>query len=153
MLGLQNEREWQLFCLHVLQQPELSHDERFASNALRSANRSTLKSLLDRVFARLTVDELVVRLEAAQIANARVNSLDALWVHPQLQARNRWVSIGSSVGELPALLPPGASDARQVRMDAVPALGQHTRAVLTELGWAPQTLEALHAEGVIDLAG
>jgi itaconate CoA-transferase len=153
MLGLQNEREWQLFCLHVLQQPELSHDERFASNALRSANRSTLKSLLDRVFARLTVDELVVRLEAAQIANARVNSLDALWVHPQLQARNRWVSIGSSVGELPALLPPGASDARQVRMDAVPALGQHTRAVLTELGWAPQALEALHAEGVIDLAG
>jgi itaconate CoA-transferase len=149
MLGLQNEREWQLFCQKVLMQPELATDPRFASNAQRTASREALRALIVEAFAGLSAAQVEARLEAAQIANARVNTMQALWEHPQLQARGRWVDVATPAGPVPALLPPGAPDAEAVRMDAVPALGEHTNAVLAELGYGPAELTQLRAEGAL----
>ena len=137
MLGLQNEREWVNFCTTVLQQPALATDERFAGNARRVAARDALRSLIVDTFSHLTAPQVVERLEAAQIANARVNTMAEVWAHPQLQARKRWREVGSPAGMLPALLPPGSwgdDPADGPRMDPVPALGEHTDAILTELG-------------------
>jgi itaconate CoA-transferase len=134
ILGLQNEREWLQFCNKVLLQPELASDARFDRNALRSANRVELEAIILRTFASLTAEQVVERLDSAQIANANMNNLADLWAHPQLKARQRWTSIGSPAGDLPALLPPGKQSSFDYRMDAIPSIGEHTEAILTELG-------------------
>ena len=134
MLGLQNEREWVQFCQHVLHKPELTTDERFDSNAQRNAHRVALEHIILDTFAALTVAEVIARLDVAQIANARMNSMADLWAHPQLQARARWTSVGSPAGPIPALLPPGKQSGFDYRMDDIPSVGQHTAAILQELG-------------------
>ena len=148
MLGLQNEREWVQFCETVLRQPALASDERYAGNARRVQARESLRQLIVETFASLSSAEVLARLEQARIANARVNTMADVWAHPQLQARQRWREVDSPVGRLPTLLPPG-SWTDGPRLDAVPALGQHTDAILAELGVAADERDALRAEGVI----
>lgn len=144
MLGLQNEREWVNFCQAVLQQPELATDPRFAGNARRVAERAALREIIVDAFRPLSAAQVVERLEQAQIANARVNTMQEVWDHPQLEARERWRMVGSPVGPLPAMLPPGRRDEGS-RMDPVPALGEHTDAVLRELGLDAEAVAALRA--------
>lgn len=149
MLGLQNEREWRVFCAQVLRQAELAEDPRFLSNSLRTANRDDLRALIVAAFADLSIEQVTQRLEDAQIANARVNDMAGVWAHPQLQARARWSKVGSPAGELPALLPPASSNAFAPRMEAVPAVGQNTDAVLASLGYAPDQVAQFHASEVV----
>ncbi|MEP6609250.1 MAG: CaiB/BaiF CoA-transferase family protein [Burkholderiaceae bacterium] len=148
MLGLQNEREWQVFCRSVLEQPALVGDERFDTNAKRVAAREELRRLIVEAFSRLTAEQAVARLDAAQIANACVNTMADVWAHAQLQTRNRWVDVETPAGPVPALLPP-ARNVGDVRMEAVPALGQHTEALLAELDLTAEQIERLRAEGAI----
>jgi itaconate CoA-transferase len=149
MLGLQNEREWAAFCQQVLRRPDLAADERFVSNPQRVTNRQALRALIDEVFSTLTAEQLIARLEDAQIANARVNDMHAVWQHPQLEARRRWADVGSPAGLIAALLPPGASNAYAPCMNPVPALGQHTDAILASLGFGRDRLQELRREGAI----
>ena len=135
MLGLQNEREWALFCEKVLDQPTLANDPRFDKNFKRNENRIELsKIILDR-FANLTSEQVIAKLDEAQIANASLNDMHQFWDHEQLKARQRWVSVDSPKGEIPALLPPGLNNAYQYRMDKIPSVGEHTVAILKELGY------------------
>lgn len=149
MLGLQNEREWALFCEKVLLDPALVTDERFSANFKRSENREVLRQIIVDGFAALSVDEVVARLEDAQIANARVNDMQGVWNHPQLKARDGWREVDSPVGKLPSLLPPGRNAAFTPRMDAVPALGQHTASILAELGFSSEDQARLATTGVV----
>lgn len=149
MLGLQNEREWQVFCEKVLLAPALATDERFAANYKRSENREVLRQIIVDGFAALNVDEVVARLDAAQIANARVNDMQGVWQHPQLKARDCWREIDSPAGPLPSLLPPGRNAAFTPRMEGVPALGQHTATILEALGIGADEQARLAAAGVI----
>ena len=148
MLGLQNEREWLNFCAKVLLQPALATDPRFVGNASRSAERVALRAIIVEAFQPLTAPQVLQRLEAAQIANARVNTMQDVWDHPQLKARGRWRVVGSPVGALPALLPPGTWNDGP-RMDPVPALGEHTDALLGELGIDASGIRALRAAGAV----
>ncbi|MFZ5565447.1 MAG: CaiB/BaiF CoA transferase family protein [Pseudomonadota bacterium] len=149
MLGLQNEREWAVFCDKVLQQPALAKDARFDANAKRSAARADVRALIEEAFGKLSAAEVIERLEAAGIANAQVNTMADLWSHPQLAARKRWVQVDTPAGLVPALLPPGAPDAADVRMDAIPAVGQHSVAILRELGLDPDEIEQLKKDKAI----
>jgi len=149
MLGLQNEREWKVFCEKVLEQPELAADERFASNTLRVTNRDVLRSLIVECFGRLTAPQVVERLEIARIANARVNEMKDVWEHEQLKSRQRWREVGSPAGALPALLPPATNNAYEARMDPVPALGEQTDAILAELGLSAGQIGELRAAKVV----
>ena len=149
MLGLQNEREWALFCERVLRRPALMADERFNSNALRSTHRNELRAIIVEAFADLGIEEVVKRLDDAPIANAKVNDMHAVWSHPQLKSRNRWVDVGSPQGTLPALLPPGANSAFTPRMDAIPALGEHSESILAELGYSLGDINQLKVVGAI----
>ena len=148
-LGLQNEREWAHFYNRVLEQPELARDPRFDSNAKRVANREALHAMIDAVFSQLTIDEVIARLERAQIANARMNSMQEFWDHPQLQARERWREVNSPVGPLKALLPPVTMHDVEPRMDPIPALGEHTEPILRSLGYQDEQINQLRAGGVI----
>ena len=149
MLGLQNEREWQVFCAQVLGQPALARDPRFASNTLRTQAREALGALIVEAFKPFTAEQIVQRLEAAQIANAQARAMQDVWAHPQLAARQRWTQVDTSAGAIAALLPPGVPAAWQPRMDAVPALGQHTEAILAELGYGAQAIAALREQKVV----
>lgn len=149
MLGLQNEREWAAFCDKVLERPELVSDERFASNSRRVHHRDALRALIVEAFEPLTAQAVIDRLERAQIANARMNEMPDLWAHEQLLARGRWVNVGTSAGEVPAMLPPGVAGPQGARMDPVPALGEHTFAILEELGYGVAEIDRLRAGGAI----
>ncbi|MNL42510.1 formyl-coenzyme A transferase [compost metagenome] len=149
MLGLQNEREWRVFCAQVLRQATLAEDARFISNSQRTANRDALRDLIVAAFADLSIEQVTQRLEDAQIANARANDMAGVWAHPQLQARARWSQVDSPAGMLPALLPPASSNAFAPRMAAVPGVGQNTDAVLASLGYAPDQVAQFHASEVV----
>lgn len=149
MLGLQNEREWKVFCDVVLEKPDLASDPRFDANARRNAHREALQTLILETFARLTTTQVLARLDRAQIANARMNDMAGLWAHPQLQARSRWRQVESPVGLLPALLPPGRQSGFDYRMDAIPSVGQHTDAILGELGISGDTVARWREAGAV----
>ena len=149
MLGLQNEREWLIFCERVLQAPHWAQDEDFSSNARRVAARVKLESIILEVFATMEASEIVARLDAAGIANARINTIADVWDHPQLTARKRWTEVDTPIGRVPALKPPAMLRGVEARMDAVPALGEHTDAVLRELGIANERIDRLRNEHII----
>jgi itaconate CoA-transferase len=134
-LGIQNEREWEKFCEVVLERPELEGDERFSSNSDRLANRDALDEEIGRVFGHLTAEEVIEKLEEAGIANARLRSVREFLDHPQLRARGRWREVDSPAGPLHALLPPGLPTDAEPVMDAIPEVGEHTAAILSELGY------------------
>lgn len=149
MLGLQNEREWKQFCARVLQDPALADDPRFDSNARRNEHREALRALILTTFADLTTAQVLARLDDAQIANARMNNMADVWAHPQLQARERWRQVDTPAGAVPALLPPGRISSFDYRMDPVPAVGQHTEAILRGLGQGDAEIAALAKAGAI----
>ncbi|MCC6244086.1 MAG: CoA transferase, partial [Gemmatimonadaceae bacterium] len=115
----------------------------------RVAAKPVLHQLITEHFASLAIEEVIARLEDAQIANAHVNTMQDVWAHPQLKARSRWVDVTTPNGLVPALLPPGASDNSDARMDAVPALGQHTGSLLSELGFTPSEIERMKTDATI----
>jgi itaconate CoA-transferase len=148
-LAIQNGREWTRFCEHVLEQAELGEDPRFASNAMRVLHRPLLHGLIADLFARLPAVEILDRLELADIACARRNSVAEFLAHPQLAARDSWHTIRSPAGPLRALRPPVRIDGVDPVMGPVPALGQHNQAILEELGFDAATIAAWRKEQVI----
>ena len=149
MLGLQNEREWRVFCEQVLQQPALASDQRFNTNARRTEARAALREIIVQNFAALSTEQVVTRLDAAGIANAQVNDMAQVWAHAQLRARQRWVDVATPAGPVPALLPPGVANAADVRMNAVPSLGQHSHAILAGLGYSTEQITELQRSGAL----
>jgi crotonobetainyl-CoA:carnitine CoA-transferase CaiB-like acyl-CoA transferase len=149
MLGLQNEREWKVFCEVVLQDAALATDPRFDANAKRNENRDALKAIILGVFGAMNTEQVVARLDKAQIANARMNDMAGVWAHPQLAARARWHTVDSPAGDIPALLPPGRNSAYDYRMDPVPAVGQHTEAILRALGKTDAQIAEMRAAKAI----
>ena len=148
-LGLQNEREWARFCDEVLRQPGLSSDSRFATNTARVANRDALDQVITQAFANLPAADVVARLDAAGIANARINTVGEFLDHPQLAARARWCDVASPVGPLQALVPPITLEGTDPVMGPIPALGEHTDAILRELGYGVETIAQWRRDGIV----
>ncbi len=149
MLGLQNEREWAVFCDKVLERPDLKTDSRFSSGPKRSVARKELYAIIVEVLAKYTAEQVVQRLDTAQIGNARMNDMHEVWAHAQLRARKRWAEVDTEAGRIPALLPPGVPESFEPRMDAVPAIGQHTDAILGELGYSAAAIRQLREQGTV----
>ena len=146
-LSVQNEREFARFCVRVLENPALKNDGRFSSGPARHANRDAMHAEINKVFSKLKAAEVIERLEAAEIANARLNGMQEFWRHPQLAARGRWARVGSPEGQLDVLKSPLNLEGIEPRMEAVPALGEHTRPILLELGYDAAAIDRLAAEG------
>ena len=148
-LGLQNEREWVAFCERVLERPALARDPRFDSNSKRVENLAALDAEIEAVFSGLAGGAIIERLERAQIANARLNSVQEFADHPQLAARNRWREISSSAGPIRAAVPPATIAGLEPRMGPIPNVGEQTEAILGELGYDPPTITRWRREGVV----
>jgi itaconate CoA-transferase len=148
-LSVQNEREFGRFCDLVLKSAPLRTDPRFSSAPARLQNREAMHAEIDRVFSKITSHDVVQRLDAADIASARLNDMTEFWAHPQLAARQRWTKVGSPAGEIDALKPPFNLDGMEPRMDAVPAVGEHSRSILQEIGYSATEIERLVADGAV----
>ncbi len=148
-LGLQNEREWARFCGQVLQRPEMATDPRFSSNPRRVEHRAELDAAITAAFSGLTAEQVIARLEAAQIANARMNTVQELIDHPQLAARHRWRSVDSEAGPVRMLTPPFNFEGMEIPMRAIPAVGEHTDAILAEVGIDASTAAGWRAKGIV----
>ncbi|MEV4146682.1 CaiB/BaiF CoA-transferase family protein [Amycolatopsis sp. NPDC049691] len=135
VLAVQNEREWAAFCEHAVERPEWVTDERYATGSARVAHRPELEREIDAIFGRLTGAELESRLRRGRIAHARRRDLPDVLAHPQLTARDRFAEVATPGGPVRATLPPITVAGRAPRMDPVPALGEHTDAVLAEFGF------------------
>lgn len=133
-IGLQNEREWRRFCKLVLKDSNLATNPRFENNTKRSDNREELKRLIEDSFKTLTSDEVIKRVEESKIANARLNTMQDFFNHPQLIARKRWLKIETPAGEVAALKPPVTMNGVNSVMKPVPELGEHTDYILEEIG-------------------
>ncbi|MBM3819269.1 MAG: CoA transferase [Acidimicrobiia bacterium] len=142
-LAVQNAREWTAFCARVLERPDMAEDPRFRTNAQRLQNRDALRAEIEAIFAALPPDTIAARLDDARIAHARMHSVEEFLTHPQLTARNRWRDTASEAGTLRTLLPPVHTDGVEPVVGAVPALGEHTRAILAELGFTGRIIENL----------
>ncbi len=149
MLGLQNEREWQTFCAEILQQPELAADARFHNNAARSTNREILRTKIATRFNTLTFEQIAAHLDRVQIAYARVNDMQAVWKHPQLQALQRFIEFETPAGPVSGLRPPGSDSSFEPTLGPVPAVGEHTREVLLELGFDAAAIAGFYRDGVV----
>ena len=149
MLGVQNEREWASFCDKVLGQPDLATDPRYDTGFKRNERRAEIVAAIEKVFSTLTAEQVVAKLDDAGIANARVNTPGEVWEHEQFKARERWREVETPVGEIPALLPPATFPDFEARMDPVPEIGQHTAAILAEIGLSGEEIEELRKVSAI----
>lgn len=149
LFGIQNEREWANFCDKVLGRPELAKDPRYDNNTKRTAARAEVVALIENTFAAWTSEEVVAKLDAADIANSRLNTPDQVWGHPQLQARNRWREVETPAGMIPALLPAATFEGFEARMDPVPGIGAQTDLILGELGYSAEQVAELKKAGAV----
>ncbi|HEY7595835.1 MAG TPA: CaiB/BaiF CoA-transferase family protein [Actinophytocola sp.] len=145
VLAVQNQREWVAMCRLVLGDESVAADSRFATNPARVANRDELNKLFADRFATLTTPEALDLLRAAGVANGRMNTVPDLLDHPVLAARGRWVTVGSPGGDIQALLPPATFAGSEVRLGPVPAVGEHTDAILRALGRTDADITGLRA--------
>jgi itaconate CoA-transferase len=149
ILGLQNEREWAVFCARALGRPELQTDPRFATQAQRRANREALTALIEDFFSDKTSVEVASLLDQAGIANGRLNEPIDVCNHVQFAARDRWREFGTEAGPVRALLPPFTFTDQEAAIGDVPAVGQHTDAVLSEIGFSREKIAAMRAGGAV----
>lgn len=148
MMAIQNEREWQRFCERFLLDSTIATREEYATNSARNHHREALGALIAARFAELTGEEATRALAEVPVAHARVNSMHDVWQHPQLAARGRWHRVATPGGDVPTLTPPGLTTDHP-RTDPVPGLGEHTRAILSELGFSGDEVDALAVDHVV----
>lgn len=149
MLGIQNEREWQAFCQIVLEQPKAALEERFINNTLRVKNREPLRQLIVECFSYLTREQVIERLEKAKIANASVNEMQDVWHHPQLKARQRWMEVKTPIGTVPTLKPVGLTNEDDFVIKSVPALGENSESILSDLNYSSSEIEQFKQQHII----
>ncbi|MEE1752469.1 CaiB/BaiF CoA transferase family protein [Streptomyces sp. SP18CS02] len=150
LLSVQNDREWRRLAEQVLGRPELGVDPAYATNTARVAHREQTDAVVAEALASMGTAEAIGLLDTAGIACARLNSVADVAAHPQLAARGRWREVDTPVGPLRAMLPPiTLPDGPEARMGAVPALGEHTDAVLEELGVDAGERSVLRRDGVV----
>jgi itaconate CoA-transferase len=142
-LAVLSPEHWRAFCLDVIERPHLYADERYATMEGRVANRAELEPAVEAIFRTRAAAEWLERLEGAGIPCGAVNELPDVMAHPQLAHDRLVTEIGSPVGAIPTIGSPILVDGDRPELGPVPALGEHTREVLAELGFEAAEIDAV----------
>lgn len=154
-IAVQNDRQWVSLC-QALGEPALGADPRFRRNSGRLQHREMVESSVSNACRRLTTAELTSALDAAGVPWGMLNQIPDVVDHPLLASASRWAEVQLPTGghaRVPAS--PFRSQAESSasidgnRTVRVPDLGEDTRAVLTHLGYADDTIRALEERGVV----
>lgn len=149
VLGTTNDREWQRLAREIIERPDLADDPRFATNSDRVANRAVLDEAIESWCGRHDLVEVQKVADSAGIGNARYNLPSEVLEHPQLSTRDRWRTVQTAAGPIRAILPPPIIEGYEQPMGPVPGLGEHTDAVLAELGLSGNEIGRLRERGVV----
>jgi itaconate CoA-transferase len=149
LIGVQNDAEWVALCHGVIDRPDVAGDPRFATNSQRVAHRSLVDQAVAQGLALLTDAEAASRCDAARIAYSHLGPVAALEQNPQLAARGRWTEVGTPEGPVVSLLPPWVISGSAPVMGAVPAVGEHSEAILQGLGYSEEQIAELRESGVL----
>jgi len=149
VLGTTNDAEWQRFATDLLGRPDLAADPRYARAPDRVAHRVALDAVVADWCRARPLATIQAAADAAGIGNSTFRTPLEVVDHPHLAARGRWRSVPTPGGRVPALLPPPVFAGRTLPMGPVPALGEHTDAVLAELGYTGRDVADLRAAGVL----
>lgn len=149
LIGVQNDRGWRALVTTVFERPDLAEHPRFATNIRRVQNRDDVDAIVAHETGKFETADLDAKLAAAGIPAAELNDMRALLEHPQLAQRDRWREVNTEVGAIYAILPPMTFADVDLRMGAVPALGEHTDRVLAELGVSERDIARLRSEGTV----
>ena len=141
--------DWEVFCNHVIERPDLLEDARFQTTETRRANRAVLEDLVEKIFLERPHQEWLRRLEACHLPYGQVRGIAQVLSHPQLLARQMVQTVDSPVGPVPVIASPLRLTQSPPRLDRIPALGQDTAAILQELGYAAGEIQQLRNDRVI----
>jgi formyl-CoA transferase len=149
LIGVQNDRGWTQLVTEVFGRPDLADHPRFATNILRVQHRGEVDALVAELTREFKTADLDDKLAQAGVPAAQLNDMRALLEHPQLEARDRWREVGTEAGPIRGVLPPMTFEDVEMRMDAVPALGQQTDAILGSLGRSAEQIESMRSSGIV----
>ncbi|MDL4816393.1 CaiB/BaiF CoA transferase family protein [Actinomadura opuntiae] len=149
VLGTTNDAEWQRLARDLIERPDLADDPSLATTPQRCGQRARLDEAVAAWTSTLLLAEICARADAAGIGNAEFHRVTEVVDHPQLTSRDRWQEVGSPVGPLASLLPPIVTAAWTTPLDGVPALGEHTTAILTDLGFDSDAQDGLRKAGAV----
>lgn len=147
LIGVQSDSGWRAL-VAALGAPGLAYDERFVTNVRRVRHRPECDAEVARRTREWATAELDARLADAGVPAAQVKQLSDVVEHPQLRARDRWRRVGTEFATVDALLPPAVFGDFEAPMGDVPALGQHSRALLLEAGLSETETDDVLARGV-----
>jgi len=150
-IGGANQANWERIA-DVLGHSEWRADPRFATNSARMANLAALTTLMDAVLATRTRDDWIARFDAAGVPVGPVSSIGEALAHPQTLARGMVVDlVHPQAGPTKALgCPIHFSETPTAITRPAPVLGEHTREVLREHGYADSDIDAFVAAGVVE---
>jgi formyl-CoA transferase len=152
LIGVQNDRGWQQLVTAVFDRPDLVDHPRLRTNVLRVEHREECDAVVATESQKWSTAELDARLAEAGVPAAQINDLQGLIDHPQLSARDRWREVDTPAGTVRAILPPMTFSDVEMAMGAVPDLGEHSVALLTEFGYSAEDVERLCAAGAVGRA-
>jgi len=147
VLGTTNDNEWQRLSRTLLGRDDLADDPAYATTPRRHEHREVLDEAIAAWTETLDLEEICARADAAGIGVAALSSPTDVVGHPQLVDRGRWQDVPSPVGPVHTLMPPTTSPQWETPLGGVPGLGEHTEAVLAELGFDADQYAKLHAAG------
>jgi crotonobetainyl-CoA:carnitine CoA-transferase CaiB-like acyl-CoA transferase len=148
-LAVATPKDWEVFCKEVIQRPDLLENARFATVEGRRKNRVVLEEEIEKIFLERDHTDWLERLKKARLPYGEVRGIAEVLAHPQAIARRLIREVESPVGKVPVVGNPLRLSASPARYDRIPDLGEHTEAILKQLGYDAAAIQKLRSEKVI----
>lgn len=144
-----SDAHWRTFCDDVIDRPDLVEDPRFATNEQRITHREALEATIEERLAEEPSEYWAERFQAAGLPWGHVNDIGEVLAHPQTEHLGIVRELDHETGPIKFIDNPLDMSTLSLRRDAMPALGEHNRAVLRELGYDEEAIDRFMADDIV----